>query len=139
MRVFRVDNPHTKSVPFWGWLIEQIQREDPGVLFLAEAFTRPKMMRALAKAGFTQSYTYFTWRNAKWELTEYLTELTQSEMREYYRPNFWPNTPDILHDFLQEGGLPAFRLRLLLAATLSSNYGMYSGYELGENSAGASR
>ena len=133
VRVFRVDNPHTKSVPFWGWLIEQIQREDPGVLFLAEAFTRPKMMRALAKAGFTQSYTYFTWRNTKWELTEYLTELTQSEMREYYRPNFWPNTPDILHDFLQEGGLPAFRLRLLLAATLSSNYGMYSGYELGEN------
>jgi len=133
VRVFRVDNPHTKSVPFWGWLIENIQRDDPNVLFLAEAFTRPKMMRALAKVGFSQSYTYFTWRNTKWELTEYLTELTQSEMREYYRPNFWPNTPDILHEFLQEGGLPAFRLRLLLAATLSSNYGIYSGYELGEN------
>lgn len=133
VRIFRVDNPHTKSVPFWGWLIGEIQREDPGVLFLAEAFTRPKMMRALAKVGFTQSYTYFTWRNAKWELIEYLTELTTSEMAEYYRPNFWPNTPDILHEFLQHAGPAAFALRYVLAATLSSNTGMYSGYELCEN------
>ncbi len=133
VHVFRVDNPHTKSVPFWGWLISEIQREDPGVIFLAEAFTRPKTMRALAKEGFTHSYTYFTWRNTKWELTEYLTELTTSEMAEYYRPNFWPNTPDILHEFLQHGGLPAFKLRFVLAATLSANYGIYSGYELGEN------
>lgn len=133
VRIFRVDNPHTKSVPFWGWLIEEVQRDDPGVIFLAEAFTRPKMMRALAKVGFTQSYTYFTWRNTKWELTEYLTELTQSEMREYYRPNFWPNTPDILHEFLVHGGRPAFKLRYVLAATLSSNMGIYSGYELCEN------
>ncbi len=133
VRIFRVDNPHTKSVPFWGWLIDEVQRDDPGVIFLAEAFTRPKMMRALAKVGFTQSYTYFTWRNTKWELTEYLTELTQSEMREYYRPNFWPNTPDILHEFLVHGGRPAFKLRYVLAATLSSNMGIYSGYELCEN------
>lgn len=133
VRIFRVDNPHTKSVPFWGWLIEQVQRDDPGVIFLAEAFTRPKMMRALAKVGFTQSYTYFTWRNTKWELTDYLTELTQSEMREYYRPNFWPNTPDILHDYLVRGGRPAFKIRYVLAATLSSNMGIYSGYELCEN------
>ncbi|HEX6288433.1 MAG TPA: alpha-1,4-glucan--maltose-1-phosphate maltosyltransferase [Herpetosiphonaceae bacterium] len=133
VRIFRVDNPHTKSVPFWGWLIEQIQRDDPGVIFLAEAFTRPKMMRALAKAGFTQSYTYFTWRTTKAELIEYLTELTTSDMKEYYRPNFWPNTPDILHEFLQHAGPPAFKQRLVLAATLSSNYGIYSGYELCEN------
>lgn len=133
VRVFRVDNPHTKSVPFWGWLIGEIQRDDPGVIFLAEAFTRPKMMQALAKAGFTQSYTYFTWRNTKWELTEYLTELTTTAMAEYYRPNFWPNTPDILHEFLQHGGRPAFKLRYVLAATMSSNIGIYSGYELAEN------
>lgn len=133
VRIFRVDNPHTKSVPFWGWLIGEIQRDDPGVLFLAEAFTRPKMMRALAKVGFTQSYTYFTWRNVKWELIEYLTELTTSEMAEYYRPNFWPNTPDILHEFLQHAGPAAFALRYVLAATLSSNTGLYSGYELCEN------
>jgi starch synthase (maltosyl-transferring) len=133
VRIFRVDNPHTKSVPFWGWLIERIQRDDPGVLFLAEAFTRPAMMRALAKVGFTQSYTYFTWRTSKAELIEYLTELTTSEMKEYYRPNFWPNTPDILHEFLQHSGPPAFKLRYVLAATLSSNTGLYSGYELCEN------
>jgi starch synthase (maltosyl-transferring) len=133
VRIFRVDNPHTKSIPFWGWLISEIHRDDPGVIFLAEAFTRPKMMRALAKAGFTQSYTYFTWRNEKWELIEYLTELTTSEMAEYYRPNFWPNTPDILHEFLQHAGPAAFMLRYVLAATLSSNTGVYSGYELCEN------
>lgn len=131
--VFRVDNPHTKSIPFWEWLIGEVKREHPETILLAEAFTRPKVMRALAKAGFTQSYTYFTWRVAGWELTEYLTELTQSEMKEYFRGNFWPNTPDILHEFLQVGGLPAFRLRLVLAATLSSDYGIYSGYELGIN------
>jgi starch synthase (maltosyl-transferring) len=133
VRVFRVDNPHTKSVPFWGWLIGEINREYPDVLFLAEAFTRPKMMRALAKVGFHQSYTYFTWRNTKWELTEYLVELTTTEMAEYYRPNFWPNTPDILHEFLVHGGRPAFKLRYVLAATMSSNIGIYSGYELCEN------
>ncbi len=133
VRVFRVDNPHTKSVSFWGWLIREVQRVDPGVIFLAEAFTRPKMMRALAKEGFTHSYTYFTWRNTKGELIEYLTELTTSGMADYYRPNFWPNTPDILHDFLVHGGRPAFKQRLVLAATLSSNYGIYSGYELCEN------
>jgi starch synthase (maltosyl-transferring) len=130
---FRVDNPHTKPLPFWEWLIGEVKREHPETIFLAEAFTRPKVMRALAKAGFTQSYTYFTWRNTRWELTEYLTELTQSEMKEYYRGNLWPNTPDILHEFLQRGGPPAFKLRLVLAATLSSVYGMYSGYELGLN------
>jgi starch synthase (maltosyl-transferring) len=133
VRIFRVDNPHTKSVSFWEWLIAEVNREYPDVLFLAEAFTRPKMMRALAKSGFQQSYTYFTWRNTKWDLTEYLIELTSSEMKEYYRPNFWPNTPDILHEFLQHGGRPAFKMRYVLAATLSSNIGIYSGYELGEN------
>ena len=105
----------------------------PDVIFLAEAFTRPKMMRALGKLGFTQSYTYFTWRNTKWELQEYLTELTQTEMREYYRGNFFANTPDILPEILQTGGRPAFRMRLVLAATLSSVYGIYSGFELCEN------
>lgn len=133
VRIFRVDNPHTKSVPFWGWLISEINRDHPDVLFLAEAFTRPKMMRALAKVGFQQSYTYFTWRNTKWELTEYLTELTTTEMAEYYRPNFWPNTPDILHEFLHHAGPPAFKIRYVLAATMSSNMGIYSGYELCEN------
>lgn len=131
--IFRVDNPHTKAIPFWEWVIGEIKLEHPETLFLAEAFTRPKVMRSLAKAGFSQSYTYFTWRNTRLELIEYLTELTQSEMKEYYRGNLWPNTPDILHEFLVKGGLPAFRLRLVLAATLSSVYGMYSGYELGIN------
>jgi starch synthase (maltosyl-transferring) len=130
---FRVDNPHTKPIPFWEWLIADVKRQHPQTIFLAEAFTRPNVMRALAKAGFTQSYTYFTWRVTRWELTEYLTELTQSEMKEYFRGNLWPNTPDILHDFLVRGGLPAFKLRLVLAATLSSAYGIYSGYELGIN------
>ncbi len=133
VKIFRVDNPHTKSIPFWEWLIGDVKAQHPEAVFLAEAFTRPKVMKALAKAGFSQSYTYFTWRTKRWELTEYLTELTRSEMVEYYRGALWPNTPDILHEFLQRGGLGAFRLRLILAATLSSTYGLYSGYELGIN------
>jgi starch synthase (maltosyl-transferring) len=133
VRVFRVDNPHTKPLAFWEWTIGEVQAAYPDVIFLAEAFTRPKMMRELAKAGFTQSYTYFTWRNTRWELQEYLTELTQGEMREYYRGNFFTNTPDILPPVLQLAGRPAFRMRLVLAATLSSLYGIYSGFELGEN------
>ncbi len=130
---FRVDNPHTKPVRFWEWLIREVQTAHPETVFLAEAFTRPKMMKALAKAGFTQSYTYFTWRNAKAELQDYLTEITSPPVAEYFRGNLWPNTPDILHETLQRGGRPAFKLRLVLAATLSSLYGIYSGYELGEN------
>ncbi len=130
---FRVDNPHTKPVRFWEWLIREVQRAHPETVFLAEAFTRPKMMRALAKAGFTQSYTYFTWRNDKHELQHYLAEITGPPVAEYFRGNLWPNTPDILHETLQHGGPPAFRLRLVLAATLSSLYGIYSGYELCEN------
>src|SRR5216684_3560999 len=129
VRIFRVDNPHTKPLPFWIWLIRQIQDAHPDVSFLAEAFTRPKMMKALAKAGFTQSYTYFTWRVFKQEIQDYLVELTQGPVAEYMRGNLWPNTPDILSDFLQQGGPPAFRIRLALAATLSPSYGMYSGYE----------
>jgi len=125
VRIFRVDNPHTKPFPFWEWCIGEIKREAPDVLFLAEAFTRPKIMYRLAKLGFTQSYTYFAWRNTKYELTEYLTELTQTEVREFFRPNFWPNTPDILTEYLQVGGRGAFMARLVLAATLSSNYGIY--------------
>ena len=133
VRIFRVDNPHTKPVAFWEWLIAEIQRDYPDVIFLAEAFTRPKMMKALAKAGFTQSYTYFTWRNSKWELTEYLTELTQTEMKYYFRGNFFTNTPDILPFYLQGGGRPAFLIRSVLATTLSTVYGIYSGFELCEN------
>ena len=133
IRTFRVDNPHTKPLAFWRWLIETVQADHPDVIFLAEAFTRPAPMKALAKAGFSQSYTYFTWRTTKEELVEYVTELTSSNMREYYRANFWPNTPDILHEFLVAGGEPAFKIRLVLAATLSSLYGIYSGYELQEN------
>jgi starch synthase (maltosyl-transferring) len=125
VHIFRVDNPHTKPFPFWEWLIAEITRDHPDVLFLAEAFTRPSLMQGLAKLGFTQSYTYFTWRNSKQEIIDYLTELTQSELREYFRPNFWPNTPDILPEHLQYGGRPAFLTRLVLAATLSSNYGIY--------------
>jgi starch synthase (maltosyl-transferring) len=125
IRMFRVDNPHTKPFAFWEWLIPEIQRDYPDVLFLSEAFTRPKVMYRLAKAGFSQSYTYFTWRNTKTELIEYIRELTQTEVREYFRPNFWPNTPDILPEFLQYDGRPAFIVRLVLAATLSSNYGIY--------------
>lgn len=133
VNIFRVDNPHTKSFAFWEWAIREIKQEHPQVLFLSEAFTRPKVMYNLAKLGFTQSYTYFTWRNDKWSLTEYLTELTQTQVREYFRPNFWPNTPDILHEFLQKGGSPAFRLRFILAATLTANYGIYGpAYELYE-------
>ena len=135
VKIFRVDNPHTKPVRFWEWLIGAVQACNPEVIFLAEAFTRPKMMMALAKAGFSQSYTYFTWRNSKYEITEYLTELTQSQSAEYFRPNFFANTPDILTDILQTGGRPAFKLRLVLAATLSPSYGIYSGYELCENAA----
>jgi starch synthase (maltosyl-transferring) len=132
VKLFRVDNPHTKPVPFWDWLIRDVQDRDPEVLFLAEAFTRPKMMRKLAKAGFTQSYTYFTWRHTKVELTEYLTELTQDTPKEYMRPNFFVNTPDINPPFLQTGGRAAFQIRAVLAATLSSVWGMYSGFELCE-------
>jgi starch synthase (maltosyl-transferring) len=133
IKVFRVDNPHTKALPFWTWLIAEVHAEHPDVIFLAEAFTRPKMMQTLAKLGFTQSYTYFTWRNYKHEIIEYLTELTHTGMADYYRPNFWPNTPDILHEYLQRGDRPAFRVRLVLAALLSPSWGMYSGYELVEN------
>jgi starch synthase (maltosyl-transferring) len=135
VRIFRVDNPHTKPVAFWEYLITGVREKYPDTIFLSEAFTRPKMMKALAKAGFNQSYTYFTWRNSKQELIEYFTELTQTEMSEYFRPNLWPNTPDILPFVLQEGGRPAFMIRVLLAATLSPLYGIYSGYELCENEA----
>jgi starch synthase (maltosyl-transferring) len=133
VRIFRVDNPHTKPLPFWEWLIREVKRRCPEAIFLSEAFTRPKMMRALAKAGFSQSYTYFTWRNSKAELTEYLTELTRFPTSEYFRPNFFTNTPDILPEFLQQGGRAAFRIRLALAATLSPAYGIYNGFELCEN------
>jgi starch synthase (maltosyl-transferring) len=132
VRTFRVDNPHTKPLAFWEWLIGDIQAEHPDVIFLSEAFTRPKRMQALAKLGFTQSYTYFTWRNTAAELREYLTELTQTELAEYFRGHFFANTPDILHEYLQRGGPAAFRVRLLLAATLSPLYGLYSGFELCE-------
>ena len=125
VRIFRVDNPHTKPFPFWEWLIAEVQREQPEVLFLAEAFTRPRVMQYLAKIGFSQSYTYFTWRNHQWDLREYFTELTTPPVRDFFRPNLWPNTPDILHEFLQTGGRPAFVIRLVLAATLGANYGIY--------------
>ncbi len=133
VRIFRVDNPHTKPVAFWEWVIAEVRTEFPDVIFLSEAFTRPKMMQTLAKVGFTQSYTYFTWRNSKFELTEYLTELTATEMKDYFRPHFFTNTPDILPEFLQTGGRPAFSIRAVLAATLSPLYGIYSGFELCEN------
>jgi starch synthase (maltosyl-transferring) len=132
VRIFRVDNPHTKPLPFWEWLIAEVRGQHPDVVFLAEAFTRPAMMRALAKAGFNQSYTYFTWKNSRAELEEYVTELA-TETVEYFRPNFFANTPDILHEYLQVGGRPAFEARLVLAATLSPSYGIYSGYERLEN------
>ena len=125
VRIFRVDNPHTKPFRFWEWLIAEIKKVHPDVLFLAEAFTRPKVMYQLAKLGFSQSYTYFAWRNTKWELTEYFTHLMQSPVREYFRPSLWPNTPDILTEYLQHGGRPAFMTRLLLAATLGASYGIY--------------
>jgi starch synthase (maltosyl-transferring) len=132
VKTFRVDNPHTKPVQFWEWMIRDVQSKHPDVIFLSEAFTRPKMMRVLAKAGFTQSYTYFTWRNFKEELEDYFRELTQGEMREYFRGNLFANTPDINPEFLQKGGRPAFMIRAVLAATLSSVYGIYSGFELCE-------
>jgi len=132
VRIFRVDNPHTKPFDFWAWLIRQVQREHPDVIFLSEAFTRPKVMKALAKLGFTQSYTYFTWRNEKLELAEYLTEITSPPVAEYLRGNLFTNTPDILTDVLQTGGRPAFIMRLILAATCSSVYGIYNGFELCE-------
>jgi starch synthase (maltosyl-transferring) len=125
VRIFRVDNPHTKPFPFWEWLITEVKREHPDVLFLAEAFTRPKIMYRLAKLGFTQSYNYFPWRNQRWELVEYFTELTQTQVKEFFRPNLWPNTPDILTEPLQIGGRPAFVQRLILAATLGASYGIY--------------
>ena len=134
IRIFRVDNPHTKPLPFWQWLIDTVKQDHPEVIFLAEAFTRPKVMYRLGKLGFTQSYSYFTWRNTKAEITEYFQELTQTEVREYFRPNLWPNTPDILPEYLQFGGRAAFMLRLVLAATLSGNYGIYGpAFELLEN------
>jgi len=135
VKIFRVDNPHTKTFGFWEWMIDQAHAQHPDVVFLSEAFTRPALMRYLAKAGFSQSYTYFTWRNTKQELTEYLTELTQSELREFLRPNLFANTPDILHAYLQHGGRPAFEARLILAATLGASYGIYSGFELCESRA----
>jgi starch synthase (maltosyl-transferring) len=131
--VFRVDNPHTKPSAFWAWLIEHVHDRNADVLFLAEAFTRRAVMRQLAKIGFSQSYTYFTWKNARWELTEYVSELAYSGEQNYFRPNFFTNTPDILHAYLQQGGRPAFEARLVLAATLSPSYGIYSGFESYEN------
>jgi starch synthase (maltosyl-transferring) len=134
IRIFRVDNPHTKSFRFWEWMIKEIKESYPDVIFLSEAFTRPKVRYRLAQLGFTQSYTYFAWRNTKAELTQYLTELTQTEVREYFRPNLWPNTPDILTEYLQLGGRPAFMARLILAATLGASYGIYGpAFELCEN------
>ncbi len=131
--IFRVDNPHTKPFRFWEWALGDIRGRHPETIFLAEAFTRPKIMRHLAKIGFSQSYSYFTWRNTREELEEYFTELTQTEVREYMRPNLFANTPDILHEYLQKGGRPAFQARLILAATLGASYGIYSGFELCEN------
>lgn len=125
IRIFRVDNPHTKPFLFWEWAIGELKTEYPDAIFLSEAFTRPKLMYRLAKIGFTQSYTYFTWRNTKWEFTEYMKELVKTDVREYMRPNFWTNTPDILPEHLQYGGRPAYMIRLVLASTLASNYGIY--------------
>ena len=133
VKVFRVDNPHTKPFAFWTWLIEEVHSRDREVVFLAEAFTRRAVMRHLAKLGFSQSYTYFTWKNSRYELTEYVSELAYSGEQEYFRPNFFVNTPDILHAYLQHGGRPAFEARLILAGTLSPSYGIYSGFEHFEN------
>jgi starch synthase (maltosyl-transferring) len=133
VKIFRVDNPHTKPAAFWEWLIREVHARDQDVIFLAEAFTRRRVMQHLAKIGFSQSYTYFTWKNRKWELTEYVSELAYGPEREYFRPNFFANTPDILHAYLQHGGVPAFAARLVLAATLSPSYGIYSGFENAEN------
>ncbi|HST04192.1 MAG TPA: alpha-1,4-glucan--maltose-1-phosphate maltosyltransferase [Chloroflexia bacterium] len=129
--IFRVDNPHTKALRFWQWLIASIKAQHPEVIFLAEAFTRPKVMYYLAKIGFSQSYNYFPWRNSAWELTEYFTELTKTDVKEFFRPNLWPNTPDILHESLQNGGRPAFMSRFVLASTMGASYGIYGpAYEL---------
>jgi starch synthase (maltosyl-transferring) len=134
VEVFRVDNPHTKALPFWEWMINDVKARHPQVIFLAEAFTRPKLMYNLAKLGFTQSYNYFPWRNGRQELTEFFTELTRTEVGEFFRPNLWPNTPDILTQALQYGGRPAFMIRLILAATLGASYGIYGpAFELCEN------
>jgi starch synthase (maltosyl-transferring) len=134
IRIFRADNPHTKPFVLWEWLIREVKSEHPDVIFLSEAFTRPRIMYRLAKLGFTQSYTYFAWRNTKWELTQYLNELTQTDVREYFNPNLWPNTPDILTEYLQAGRKAAFMSRLVLAATLSASYGIYGpAFELCEN------
>jgi starch synthase (maltosyl-transferring) len=134
VRIFRVDNPHTKPFPLWEWLIAEVRKKDPGAIFLSEAFTRPKIMYRLAKLGFTQSYTYFTWRRNAAELQEYFTELTRPPVRDFFRPSLWPNTPDILTDVLQEGGRPAFMARFVLASTLGASYGIYGpAFELGEN------
>jgi starch synthase (maltosyl-transferring) len=134
VRLFRVDNPHTKAFAFWEWVITEIKQHYPDVLFLAEAFTRPHVMYRLAKLGFSQSYTYFTWRNTKEEIKQYFVELMQTDVRDFFRPNLWPNTPDILPENLQMGGRPAFMIRLILAATLAGNYGIYGpAFELGEN------
>jgi starch synthase (maltosyl-transferring) len=136
IHVFRVDNPHTKPFAFWEWLIGEVKREHPEVIFLSEAFTRPKVMYQLAKVGFTQSYTYFAWKNAAWEITEYFTELEEGGVLEYFRPNLWPNTPDILNEYLQKSGRPGFMTRLILAATLGASYGIYGpAFELGEGRA----
>jgi starch synthase (maltosyl-transferring) len=135
VKIFRVDNPHTKTFAFWEWCLRELKARHPELIFLSEAFTRPRIMHKLAKVGFTQSYTYFTWRNSKQELVEYFTELSQTESREYFRPNVWPNTPDILHETLQTGGRPAFIVRVVLAATLAASYGVYGpAYELLEHS-----
>jgi starch synthase (maltosyl-transferring) len=133
VKIFRVDNPHTKPLAFWEWALRDIHEKHPDVVFLSESFTRPNRLKSLGKLGFNQSYTYFTWKNSAWELKEYLNELIQPEMLSYFRPNFFANTPDILHEYLQSGGRPAFRIRLVLAATLSPCYGIYSGFELCEN------
>lgn len=133
VKTFRVDNPHTKPFVFWEWLIDEVMRDHPDVIFLSEAFTRPKVMKTLAKVGFAQSYSYFTWRNFKQEIIDYFTELTQTDVADYMRANLFPNTHDILPYILQQGGRPAFKMRLMLATTLSSVYGIYSGYELCEN------
>lgn len=136
VKIFRVDNPHTKAIPFWEWCIAEIHKTHPEVLFLAEAFTRPHVMYGLAKAGYTQSYTYFSWRTEKKELTEYLTEITTPPVSDFFRPNLWPNTPDILVEFLQTGGRPAFQQRVILAATLGASYGIYGpSYELCDGTA----
>ena len=134
VNIFRVDNPHTKPIPFWQWVIAEVNKKYPDIIFLAEAFTRPKIMASLAKVGFNQSYTYFTWRVSKQEIVEYMTELVSGPSRNYFRPNFWPNTPDILPWHLQHQGENIFIIRLALAATLSSNYGLYGpAYEFCEN------